>query len=625
MVTGPHFANWCRQCLVHAGINPDSEASFTTSSTNNLNGIPRPAPFASAPAQTTPLTSSSETMPPPATPDLDSGSKAYFRACTKEKHHKTPTRPAPYSKNQKEKGSTASAKKSTSNEMMISGGACVSLDNKFNKLVKRKLEEIDIENPNLYQDLKRQLWEYFKDDLINKNMKKPVPINIVYEEPSDLTTRISSRIASSINTKLTTQSSLESVTSTKQHGPSAANNRRGTILDPDLMSTVRRKTNAMDDRWAQGSIAGTVPVRGGASLKTKIAYLGQPLSSCSINFNSDGWKVAVRLTFKAEVGSTRTQAPDLLLSNINATASPLTLSVDKTTTTGTGSMRVAYPARVKTILEDGTENITHWVAKERFIDTFPSVINHATDARMYQAFALLLQEFKRVISITINPLLTQSLRQKAAAFDLVQYSVAVIGDINTPTEVYFLEALLQGPYVKYSNNINFDISRNQKRMDTENLELMDAFTHWSYVQSHGQCLVCDLQGVGTNVMDPQIVDMEDKCFADGNTSDEGIQQFLEHHRCNKVCHTIGLGPAVDLHWQRPDPMAHNNRQTGATPEPMQSNRPDRTAGVPLNQILNDDDVSLPDANDFFSNSCLPSSHVPHSVQNTSDRNVIGSP
>ncbi|KAI9616821.1 hypothetical protein KEM48_005067 [Puccinia striiformis f. sp. tritici PST-130] len=291
--SGPHFANWCRQCLVHAGINPDSEASFTTSSTNNLNGIPRPAPFASAPAQTTPLTHSSETMPPPATPDLDAGSKAYFRARTKEKRHKTPTRPAPYSKNQKEKGSTASAKKSTSNEMMISGGACVLLDNKFNKLVKRKLEEIDIENPNLYQDLKRQLWEYFKDDLINKNMvitplpripvdhislsqgtsclpdlqtllayiskakKKPVPINIVYEEPSDLTTRISSRIASSINTKLNTQSSLASTTSTKQHGPSAANNRRGTNLDPDLMSTVWRKTNTMDDRWAQGSISKT--------------------------------------------------------------------------------------------------------------------------------------------------------------------------------------------------------------------------------------------------------------------------------------------------------------------------------------------------------------------------------
>ncbi|POW11684.1 hypothetical protein PSHT_08333, partial [Puccinia striiformis] len=336
-------------------------------------------------------------------------------------------RPCSYSKNQKEK---------------------------VNKLVKRKLEEIDIENPNLYQDLKRQLWKYFKDDLINKNMvitplpqipvdhislsqgtsclpdlqtllayiskakKKPVPIDIVYEEPSNNPTRISSRIASSINIKLTTQSSLASTTSTKQHGPSAANNRRGTILNPDLTSTVRRKTNAMDDRWAQGSIAGTVPVR----LFNQLQFRWM--------------EVAVRLTFKAEVGSTQTQAPDLLLFNINATASPLTLSVDKTTTIGTGSMRVAYPAWVKTILEDGTENITHWVAKERFIDTFPPVINHATDTRMYQAFALLLQEFKR------------------------------------------------------------------------------------------------------------------------------------------------LGPAVDLHWQRPDPMAHNNRQTGATLEPMQSNRPNRTAGAP---------------------------------------------
>ena len=110
------------------------------------------------------------------------------------------------------------------------------------------------------------------------------------------------------------------------------------------------------------------------------------MNNCSININPDGWIFAQQITFKDEdFSSARSLGRSSVLYNVNATTSPLTLYVDKTAPIGRGSMRVAYPAKVKTDLDDGTQRITNYVAKVRFIDDIPSLANHATDAQMYQA------------------------------------------------------------------------------------------------------------------------------------------------------------------------------------------------------------------------------------------------
>ena len=44
------------------------------------------------------------------------------------------------------------------------------------------------------------------------------------------------------------------------------------------------------------------------------------------------------------------------------------------------------------IQHSGTKEISDYVAKERFIDEVPTLSHHATDARMYQACGLLLNE-----------------------------------------------------------------------------------------------------------------------------------------------------------------------------------------------------------------------------------------
>jgi hypothetical protein len=95
--------------------------------------------------------------------------------------------------------------------------------------------------------------------------------------------------------------------------------------------------------------------------------------------------------------------------------------VNKSKVIGKGSMRVAYAAKVKTELASGTKEISDYVAKERFIDEVPTLSHHATDARMYQACGLLLNEYKHVISGAKNPLLTARLKKRASEFNVSFY------------------------------------------------------------------------------------------------------------------------------------------------------------------------------------------------------------
>jgi hypothetical protein len=65
---------------------------------------------------------------------------------------------------------------------------------------------------------------------------------------------------------------------------------------------------------------------------------------------------------------------------------------------GEGSMRRAFKAEVKRISTDGSVKIVDYVAKIRYNDSYPNISTHATDALMYEASALLLDEFKKVIT-----------------------------------------------------------------------------------------------------------------------------------------------------------------------------------------------------------------------------------
>ncbi|KNE86589.1 hypothetical protein PSTG_18981, partial [Puccinia striiformis f. sp. tritici PST-78] len=77
-------------------------------------------------------------------------------------------------------------------------------------------------------------------------------------------------------------------------------------------------------------------------------------------------------------------------------------------------------------------------------------------------------------------------------------------------------------------------------MDLDNLTIMNAFTHWTYITSQGTSLVCDLQGVGPILTDPQILDRDTVRWADGNNSSKGIDIFVATHQCNPICGALEL-------------------------------------------------------------------------------------
>ena len=76
-------------------------------------------------------------------------------------------------------------------------------------------------------------------------------------------------------------------------------------------------------------------------------------------------------------------------------------------------------------------------------------------------------------------------------------------------------------------------------------DVPQAFSHWTYVHSKSDLLVCDIQGQQANkfyLTDPAIHSRAEKGPYFGRT-DHGIkgqQAFFKTHKCNNLCLVLGL-------------------------------------------------------------------------------------
>mmetsp|Transcript_49798 Transcript_49798/g.97642 ORF Transcript_49798/g.97642 Transcript_49798/m.97642 type:complete len:398 (+) Transcript_49798:145-1338(+) len=104
------------------------------------------------------------------------------------------------------------------------------------------------------------------------------------------------------------------------------------------------------------------------------------------------------------------------------------------------------------------------------------------------------------------------------------------------------ERLIQGEFRKHNNNVGAvctypgDHSKESK-MD---VKIAQAFSHFTYSNSNGQILICDIQGVEGMYTDPQIHTSNGKGFGGGNLGSTGIRAFLLRHQCNDICQSVGL-------------------------------------------------------------------------------------
>lgn len=84
-------------------------------------------------------------------------------------------------------------------------------------------------------------------------------------------------------------------------------------------------------------------------------------------------------------------------------------------------------------------------------------------------------------------------------------------------------------------------------------DVAQAFSHWSWVQTGGKMLVCDLQGVYSDsdrkwlLTDPVVHTRADFGFPVGVTDlrSRGINAFFKTHKCNRLCDELLRPTATD--------------------------------------------------------------------------------
>jgi Alpha-kinase family len=105
------------------------------------------------------------------------------------------------------------------------------------------------------------------------------------------------------------------------------------------------------------------------------------------------------------------------------------------------------------------------------------------------------------------------------------------------------------PYIKFTSN-NGWISDDAAGL------AMEAFTHFTYHQSGGSLIVCDLQGRWRKksgpgrprryeLSDPAICSRS-RSYGPTDLGEKGIDSFFCNHTCNDFCYRLGNG-----HWARP--------------------------------------------------------------------------
>lgn len=121
-----------------------------------------------------------------------------------------------------------------------------------------------------------------------------------------------------------------------------------------------------------------------------------------------------------------------------------------------------------------------------------------------------------------------SVRIEVTPVDVVQCN----GD-----DLYFLETFLGGKMEKYSNNAGLVCSKSPLS------EIMQAFSHYSWVASGKSLIICDLQGVesGSRVTltDPAIHSTS-VVYGHTDLGNMGIERFFRTHACGEICMGMGL-------------------------------------------------------------------------------------
>ncbi len=106
------------------------------------------------------------------------------------------------------------------------------------------------------------------------------------------------------------------------------------------------------------------------------------------------------------------------------------------------------------------------------------------------------------------------------------------------TEYGLVEDYLEGKFTKWTNN--------NGSIDPDCDDVLQTFMHYSWVESQGEMMVADLQGVRNNLefllTDPAILSnsINGGLYEGSDTGVKGIAMFFLKHKCNDLCRQLKL-------------------------------------------------------------------------------------
>ncbi|KAA1115425.1 Eukaryotic elongation factor-2 kinase [Puccinia graminis f. sp. tritici] len=329
----------------------------------------------------------------------------YYKRLAQESRAGKNKEPPPPKKTQQggSKQSTAPA----SDKRWLKCGLLVYIDGILQKKtgIIKKMIKMNIKNPNFYEDLQKLIWDEFSTELLAAIDVEAFPDSpLQYTSLATGETRLTRQedVIDLANTGLTI-SKPSNINLIYQHpqeeyGTSAVQTRATPVT---TRASKRRRTEPVrktsnSEGWELGGTSATHTPNDTGSLSTQIMQLGQPVRP-SIGSNINIWTEGQRLVLYANNSTPPPEAENRpiwkISQHINAISLPLNFKVNRNKHVGKGSSCMSYPAKVQSF-SDGIEVITNWVAKVRFAEKTPKVNNYASDALVYQCFAMHLEAHK---------------------------------------------------------------------------------------------------------------------------------------------------------------------------------------------------------------------------------------
>ncbi|POV97015.1 hypothetical protein PSHT_14813 [Puccinia striiformis] len=466
--------------------------------------------------------------PPSVSKKPTPGSMSHYRMAVTNKRKKPSAEPYPKKKPDRAqaKSKVKDLEEETPAVHMIDVGLLVYKDNALVKTptIFNINQMVDLSDPDLFEKLPTTLWKTFSKDIpnntsirhrdlpkdpkpfltllhsksrltnleallfiIRKNhSKKGFQLDLAYRHPDMTISPVDSEDACSEISEVprkkaptskskpsqassSSESTHCSVVLQKKQAPSKS--KHGRAPSPCESTELTYPKEIHEDKHQAASDRASAWASGGVALP----------SSSSLLINDHGWLNGYRLEYDTcgKAATNTNAAPQYPW--LQAECQPITFKIYRQCKIGQGSMREAFKADVKSIDSDGSVKIIEYVAKVRPNDLVPDIQIHSADALMYQASALLLEEFKKELGQCHR--LGMTYRKKCVKLQIAWHAVVIEGSIDDPKQIYFFEKALKGPYVKYSSNMDFKLNKHRDGVDPSCS--IDGRLHTLELCSHG--------------------------------------------------------------------------------------------------------------------------------------------